>query len=136
MKKYIYTFLFTLSLQLAYASDEQSGLIGIYSNRAEGFYVQTIFLSKDSRGLYGGRPVEWRYEPKTNKIYVKGNLGENLKITEIEFTYLPETKVIKPKEESYPPGTSELKFIQKDIPAKIQQSLDKFDWDFKKLEIH
>ena len=108
---------------------------GTYSNRAEGFYVETLFVAKDSKAFYfvgvAGVPVTWCLDAKRQKITIRGNLGPNLMVEEREFTYDEKSDIVvsTPKASA---SDSRLANVSKEIPEKIQKFLDSFDWDFDK----
>jgi hypothetical protein len=138
MKRLLFLSIF-LAAQQAAISANPDALIGVYSNQAEGFYVETLCLSKDGRGYYFvsviGVPVRWTYDAATSKITIKGKLEKNQKVEEVSFIYKPETKTVITNEKAVSPEKPELKFLQKEIPEKLQQGLDRFNWDFSKHEI-
>lgn len=126
-------------LLFAASAENEEDLLGVYANQAEGFYGQSLFLSKNNRAFYFssviGVPVQWRFDSTSSKIAIKGNLGENMKVEERVFEYIPESHIIITNRNASSPENPTLKFIQKEIPEKVQRRLDSFDWDFSKHEI-
>lgn len=108
---------------------------GVYSNRAEGFYLESFCLRKDGKGLYAiagaAAAVTWRYDAKAKKLIIRGNLGPNAAIEERAFPYDPEQDIIHTKMKSTP-GDALLKKIPEEIPKQIEAVLDRFDWNFER----
>jgi hypothetical protein len=130
MKTIITCILLLLAPNIASAN-----LGGIYSNRASGFDVESLFVAKDGKAYYfisvAGVPVKWRLDAKTQTITIRGNLGPNFGVAEREFKYDAKTDVVM-SENKDSDRKSRLANISKEIPEKIQQILDTFDWDFEK----
>jgi hypothetical protein len=127
-------YLITLFL---FATILQAEPYGTYTNGSEGFYRESLILSKDGKGFYAmmaGVPVLWSYNTITKKITIKGNLGVNLKVEERVFGY-DETKdyIITSRKAS--PGDELLGCADKNVDPRIQKALDTFDWNLEKHQI-
>ena len=110
---------------------------GTYSNGAEGFYRETLVLSKDGKGFYSmsvGLPVLWRYDAAEKKIHVTGNFGVNRKVEERIFAYDEAKDWITTKRKAQP-GDELLGCVNKKVDERIQKVLDAFDWNLKNHEI-
>jgi hypothetical protein len=128
--------LFVASVLCSSCAEDTSHLIGIYSNKAEGFYVKSVILDIDGKGMFaggvGGVPVLWKKAGDT--ITLTGPLGENQKDASVTLKYDESKKEILILDKKYAEGSKPLQFIQKEIPEKFHQMLMKFDGTMKSLE--
>jgi hypothetical protein len=136
MKSLPVALLFVASVLCSSCAEDSSQLIGIYSNKAEGFNVKSVILDINGKGMFaggvGGVPVLWKKDGDT--ITVTGPLGENQKDASVTLKYDESKKEILILDEKYSEGSKPLQFVQKEIPEKFHQMLMKFDGTMKSLE--
>lgn len=128
--------LFIALILCSACAEDTSNLVGIYSNKAEGFYTKSVILDVNGKGIYAGgasaMPVLWKKAGDT--ITLTCSPAKDQKDVLIALKYSESKKELQIIDQEYAEGSKPLQFIQSEIPERYHQMLSEFDGTLKSLE--
>ncbi len=95
-----------LSCQAKQEQNNPASLVGVYSNKAEGFKIVTLTLGRNGAGFLSGAVVnvpvrKWHYDEDNKTVLIEGLFGKDNSPEEIRSIYDPSAKTLKGKDKKF-----------------------------------
>lgn len=129
-----------LVTRAADAPPAKPSVLGVFSNKADGFDTQALILDSNGKGFYlaavSGVPVRWKYGPGTNEITLTGPIGANQKAGSFIARFDPAKREFRILDPSGAAGSRPLVHVSDEIPQRFRAAIKGFGDNIHEAALH